>query len=150
MDTMVAAMAFPDKEIIGKMPRFPPGLVHTSDNLLKDTFTALTLQAWLLNVASVLQRFQAKPITHLPDGDPELADDLKTGDAHRLSSQREFSLAGSIGESWAEGLEATQHTLCTVTALEMYATQAYAICKTDKLFTCYAMELWACMFQSGD
>ncbi|KAJ8397550.1 hypothetical protein AAFF_G00438260 [Aldrovandia affinis] len=49
----------PDKEIIGKMPRCPPGPACTTNNLLKGTFTALALQAQLLNADSLLQRFQA-------------------------------------------------------------------------------------------
>ncbi|KAJ8384986.1 hypothetical protein AAFF_G00196520 [Aldrovandia affinis] len=66
---------FPDKEI-GKTP-LSSGNAFTSNSLLKGTLTALSLQAWLLNAASLLQRFQAKLIAHLPDGDPELADNLE-------------------------------------------------------------------------
>lgn len=55
MDTMRAAMFFPDQEIIGLNPRLKPSRVFDAD--LKATYGSLCSLGHLTNVAMLLQAY---------------------------------------------------------------------------------------------
>ena len=115
MDSMMAAMVLPDKDIIGKTPRLKAGPPRTVDDDLKTVYTSLTVMGRLSNAVMLLNAYLQSLLPQVTGEEGPLTQEVNL--VSGLIRQLQGDMAQANGKALAQTVTTRRHLWLSQTNL---------------------------------
>ena len=115
MDSMIAAMVLPDKDIIGKTPRLKAGPSRTVDDDLRMVYTSLTVAGRLSNAVMLLQTYLKGLVPQVTGEEGPVTQEVTL--VSGLIGQLQRDMAQANGKALAQVVTARRHLWLSQTKL---------------------------------
>ena len=124
MDSMIAAMVLPDKDIIGKTPRLKAGPSRTVDDDLKLVYGSLTVAGRLSNAVMLLHAYLQSLLPQVTGEEGPLTQEVKL--VSELICQLQKDMAQANGKALAQVVTARRHLWLSQTKLPAAMQSTFA------------------------